>query len=76
MADELLVGDIVLLKAGQAIPADCLLIEASGAVTVNESCLTGEVEEVIKSVSTLNNLDNHDVDPFLLASTLIESGDC
>ena len=42
-ANEIVVGDIVLLSAGEHIPADCLLL--SGKLTVDESTLTGESAE-------------------------------
>ena len=38
---EISVGDILLLSAGDKIPADCRLIEST-ALTVDESALTGE----------------------------------
>lgn len=39
--EEISVGDILLLSAGDKIPADCRLIEST-ALTVDESALTGE----------------------------------
>ncbi len=38
---EIVVGDVILLEAGEEIPADAKLIEAI-SLLVNESCLTGE----------------------------------
>ena len=29
-ADDLLVGDIILISGGETIPADCLLLEGNG----------------------------------------------
>lgn len=49
---ELVHGDIVLLKAGDIIPADCLLIEANELHT-NESSLTGESFPVRKQTGKL-----------------------
>ncbi|MBU1292789.1 HAD-IC family P-type ATPase [Patescibacteria group bacterium] len=40
-ANELVVGDVVVLSAGNAIPADMRLIEVHG-LTINESALSGE----------------------------------
>ncbi len=40
-ADQLAVGDIILIEAGNICPADARLIEGAG-VSVNESALTGE----------------------------------
>ena len=44
---EIVVGDIVLLQAGEAIPADGYLVH--GHISVNNSVLNGESEEVHKS---------------------------
>ncbi len=43
---ELVVGDVVLLSAGEAIPADGLLL--SGSLRVDQSSMTGESREVQK----------------------------
>ena len=44
--NELVVGDIILLCAGEKIPADCVLL--SGTLGVNQSMMTGENREVFK----------------------------
>ncbi|RSM76957.1 cation-transporting P-type ATPase [Kibdelosporangium aridum] len=46
-ADELVSGDVVTLEAGDVVPADCRLMEASG-LEVDESSLTGESLPVTK----------------------------
>jgi len=58
---DLVVGDIVVLQAGDAIPADCVIVDES-EVYSNESALTGEPEDLSKSVRK---------DPFLLSSCLL-----
>ncbi|WP_432839437.1 HAD-IC family P-type ATPase [Dactylosporangium sp. CA-092794] len=45
--DELVPGDVVLLEAGDAVPADCRLLEASGLET-DEAAVTGESAPVAK----------------------------
>ncbi len=45
-SDELVLGDLVLLEAGQQIPADAAVYE--GELLVNESLLTGEADEIEK----------------------------
>jgi Mg2+-importing ATPase len=40
-ADEVVVGDLVVLRAGDIIPADCRVVEAH-SIQVDESALTGE----------------------------------
>ena len=49
-AEDLVQGDIVLLEAGNMIPADLRLIETQG-VCVEESTLTGESEPVEKDAA-------------------------
>ena len=58
---EIVVGDLVKLKAGDGIPADGLLVEGEG-VKANESSLTGEPDDLPKHPSK---------DPFLLSSSLL-----
>ncbi len=55
-SEELVVGDIILLEAGDAVPADARMIE-SASVKVEEAALTGEsvpVGKIIRALS-LNN---------------------
>ena len=51
---ELVVGDVVLLGAGEMIPADGLLLK--GSLRVDQSAMTGESREVDKSVTHDENL--------------------
>ena len=45
--DDIVPGDVVILNAGDIIPADCLLLE-SNVLSVNEASLTGETYPVEK----------------------------
>ncbi|MET7466039.1 cation-translocating P-type ATPase [Nonomuraea sp. NPDC005501] len=47
VADDLVVGDVIELRAGDAVPADARLVQASG-LEVDESTLTGESQLVAK----------------------------
>ena len=48
--DQLVLDDVILLKAGRQIPADCVII--SGNLEVNESLLTGESDNLEKAVGS------------------------
>ena len=54
-SEDLVVGDVILLDAGDAIPADCRIFECA-SMKIDESALTGEsvpVDKLIKAL-TLN----------------------
>ena len=52
-SDEIVVGDILLLEAGDQIPADGRLIECASLQT-NESALTGESTNIDKSMELID----------------------
>jgi len=52
IASSLVPGDVVLLEAGNVIPADCRLLE-SYSLKIQESLLTGETEAVEKHTAPL-----------------------
>ena len=56
---ELVVGDIILLEAGDSVPADCRILE-SASMKVEESALTGESVPVEKHAETLSLTDGAD----------------
>jgi len=65
LADDLVVGDIVILKSGDGVPGDGVMVLGDG-VHADESSLTGEPEPREK---------NQESDPFLLSSsTITDSG--
>ncbi len=47
---DLVVGDVVVLEAGDVVPADCRVLEASG-LAADESSLTGEASAAAKSAA-------------------------
>ena len=53
-AEELVVGDVVLLAAGDQVPADGRIIAAS-ALQIDESALTGESSPAAKDARTLDS---------------------
>jgi P-type E1-E2 ATPase len=45
-AEDLVLGDIVILATGDIVPADCRILEASNGFTVDNSAITGESESI------------------------------
>lgn len=76
---ELVRGDVVLLEAGDRVPADVRLLAATG-VSVDESLLTGESAPVFKSVPVTADVAEHAPAPggeaggWLFAGTLLTAG--
>lgn len=58
-SEDITVGDIVVLEAGDAVPADCRIIE-SHSMKVEEAALTGESVPVTKLIDALNCTAGHD----------------
>jgi cation-transporting P-type ATPase I len=72
-ADELVAGDLVVLTAGDVVPADCRLLEGAG-VEVDESSLTGESLPVTKDPAPVVAADIADRTSMLYEGTTISSG--
>lgn len=58
-SEDVTIGDIVVLEAGDAVPADCRIIE-SHSVKVEEAALTGESVPVTKIIDVLMCRDSQD----------------
>ncbi|MDO4538389.1 MAG: HAD-IC family P-type ATPase, partial [Coriobacteriales bacterium] len=61
--DQLVLGDIVYLEAGQQVPADAEVVE--GKAAVNEALLTGESDEIDKKLGDE-----------LMSGSFVASGSC
>ena len=59
-SEELVVGDIVVLEAGDAVPADGRIIECA-SMKIEEAALTGESVPVDKQIEKLYASDDQDV---------------
>src|SRR3989344_8291080 len=65
-------GDILLLRNGEKIPADCLLIEEK-ELRVNEAVLTGESKEVGKKIGSEKKYTDENL---VFMGTFIVNGRC
>lgn len=59
-SEDLTVGDVVLLEAGDAVPADGRIIE-NASLKIEEAALTGESVPVSKFIDAINLTDSADV---------------
>eukprot|EP00971_Amphidinium_carterae_P054964 1083331-Amphidinium_carterae.1 len=71
-ATDVVPGDIIELKTGDGVPADCRLFEIV-EVLANEALLTGESEE-IKKVLTVDDLDDPFAKNMCFMSTSVTNG--
>ncbi|MBN2441618.1 MAG: cation-translocating P-type ATPase [Spirochaetales bacterium] len=74
-ATELVIGDIILIEAGNIIPADARLIESAN-LRIQESTLTGESEPVekVETVITTPNLTLGDRKNMVYMGTIVTFG--
>ena len=74
-SDEVVPGDIIMLEAGNFVPADSRLIYSSN-LKVEESSLTGETLPVLKDAETIlqQNQPIGDMINMVFASTIVVNG--
>jgi len=56
---EIVPGDLLLLRSGERVPADCMLIEEK-TIRADESILTGESREMEKKAAKSNDDNSHE----------------
>ena len=59
-SEDLVVGDVIILEAGDAVPADARLLECA-SMKVEEAALTGESVPVVKTAESLSAGESGDV---------------
>jgi len=70
---EIVPGDIILLRSGEKVPADCIILEAKDLLA-NESILTGESKEIEKKV--VKNINEYMEENVLFMGSYIVNGRC
>lgn len=59
-SEDLVIGDVVVLEAGDSVPADCRIISCA-SMKIEEAALTGESVPVNKQVEEIDPLGSDDV---------------
>ena len=59
-SEDLVVGDVVVLEAGDSVPADCRIV-SSASMKIEEAALTGESVPVNKTDDIIDTLGSDDV---------------
>ena len=72
-SEELVLGDVIVLEAGDAVPADCRILE-SFSMKVEEAALTGESVPVDKIVDLINLNDTSKDVPLVDRTNMLYSG--
>ena len=72
-ADDLVRGDVVMLKSGDAVPADCRLLDSTD-LEVDESTLTGESTPVAKNTTPTLAIAVADRTNMVYAGTTVVAG--
>jgi cation-transporting P-type ATPase I len=73
-ADQLVPGDVVLLRPGDAVPADCRILSARG-LEVDEASLTGESQLIVKTASPTGAANIAERTNMLYAGSSVAAGD-
>lgn len=73
LSKELVPGDVIVLRSGEKVPADCFLLKENNLL-VNESVLTGESKEITKSIT--KNEQEYDDGNLLFMGSFIINGRC
>lgn len=73
LSSNLVLDDILILRSGERIPADCVVLEQKD-LFVNESILTGESKEIKKESTT--DLQNYKEINMLFAGSFVINGRC
>lgn len=69
---EIVPGDIILLRTGEKVPADCVILGEKGLL-INEAVLTGESNEIKKQAAKNKNYKDENL---IFMGSFVVSGKC
>ncbi|MFH1365247.1 MAG: cation-transporting P-type ATPase [archaeon] len=73
LSKEIVLGDLLILRGGEKIPADCIILEEKNLL-LDESIITGESKEIKKSAA--KNLESYNEKNIVFMGSYILSGKC
>jgi len=73
LSKEIVPGDLLILRIGEKIPADCVLLEEKNLL-LDESVITGESREIKKSAA--KSLERYDEKNMIFTGSYIIDGKC
>ncbi|MFH1802052.1 MAG: cation-transporting P-type ATPase [archaeon] len=73
LSTQIVPGDILVLRSGEKIPADCIILEEK-ELYINESILTGESKEIKKE--TAKNLKKYSDKNLIFMGSFVVNGKC
>jgi cation-transporting P-type ATPase I len=73
-ADQLVAGDVVLLRSGDAVPADCRILTERG-LEVDETSLTGESQLILKTAGPTGAANIAERTNMLYAGSSVAAGE-
>eukprot|EP00834_Sanchytrium_tribonematis_P004980 NODE_275_length_10988_cov_0.409863.p1 type:complete len:862 gc:universal NODE_275_length_10988_cov_0.409863:6382-3797(-) len=77
LAKFLVPGDVIELRTGNVVPADCRLLTVSGNLRIDQSILTGESVSVYKTTDVVaQDVVLQDMTNIVFSGTLVVSGTC
>merc|ERR1719399_364196 len=74
MAENLVIGDVIKLVAGDKVPADVRVVECTDDMTVDNACLTGESDEQPRTATCGSNPNPLEAANLCFFGTLVPKG--
>ena len=75
-ADQLTLGDVVEIQAGDKVPADVRIVQAEGDLRVDNSAFSGESEPKARGPGPMTDENPLETENLLLWTTVVTQGKC